>query len=234
MYQFSSRIRFSETDRSSRLDPASLLNYFQDCVTFHSQAVGLSHAALMERGMFWVLNAWNVVITRLPALCEEVTVITNPYDFKACFGKRNFRMETADGETLAVADSLWTLLSAESGAPVACDPSDILRYGPGEAFDMDYAHRKVKIAGELVAEFEPVTVGRGMIDYNGHVNNVQYVRLALQYLPELPQLHQLRVEYRRAALLGDVMQLQLYRDGERHVLSMTDTEGKLYAAVELR
>lgn len=234
MYQFSSRIRFSETDRNSRLDPAGLLNYFQDCVTFHSHAVGLSHATLMERGMFWVLNAWNVIIHRLPELCEEVNIITNPYEFKGCFGKRNFRMETTQGEALALADSLWTLLSAESGAPVACDPADIERYAPSEAFDMAYAHRKVKIAGELVEEFAPVTVGRGMLDYNGHVNNCQYVRLALEYLPELPALRQLRVEYRRAALLGDVVHLQLYKDAERHILNMTDSENKMYAAVEVR
>lgn len=234
MYQFSSRIRFSETDQNSLLSPCALLDYFQDCVTFHSQDIGLSHAQLWEKGRFWVLNSWNVILHRRPALCEEVIIRTNPYDFKGCFGKRNFSMETLQGETLAVADSLWTMLSTESGAPVACEEEDIRRYGPGEPFEMEYAHRKVKIAGELLESFEPVKVEAHMIDYNGHVNNGQYVRLALRYLPELPQLRQLRVEYRKAALPGDSIHLQLHRDGERYVLNMTDSEGKMYAAVEVR
>ena len=234
MYQFSSRIRFSETDIHRRLEPAALLDYFQDCVTFHCEDIGLPHAKLLAEGRFWVLNAWNVIISRLPELGERVNIITNPYDFKGCFGKRNFRMETTEGETLVLADSLWTLLGTENGAPVSCSAEEIALYAPEPAFDMDYAGRKIKIAGEPEAEFEPVPVSREMIDYNGHVNNCQYVRLAMHYLATEQPPRQLRVEYKKAALPGDTLYLQRWRDGERQILSMSDAEGKAYALVELR
>lgn len=41
MYTFDSRIRYSETDSEGKLTMASLLNYFQDCSTFHSEDVQL-------------------------------------------------------------------------------------------------------------------------------------------------------------------------------------------------
>ena len=41
MYAFDSRIRYSETDSEGRLTLNALLNYFQDCSTFHSEDVGL-------------------------------------------------------------------------------------------------------------------------------------------------------------------------------------------------
>ena len=37
MYQFQSRIRYSEVDSEGRLTMASLINYFQDCSTFQSE-----------------------------------------------------------------------------------------------------------------------------------------------------------------------------------------------------
>ena len=41
MYAFDSRIRYSETDSEGELTLDALLNYFQDCSTFHSEDVGL-------------------------------------------------------------------------------------------------------------------------------------------------------------------------------------------------
>ena len=44
MYTFESRIRYSETGSEGRLTMASLINYFQDCSTFHSEDLGLGVA----------------------------------------------------------------------------------------------------------------------------------------------------------------------------------------------
>ena len=36
MYSFDSRIRYSECDETARLDYVALVNYLQDCSTFHT------------------------------------------------------------------------------------------------------------------------------------------------------------------------------------------------------
>ena len=58
MYAFDSRIRYSETDSEGRLTLNALLNYFQDCSTFHSEDVGLGIGY-----MVYVLFILAVVIT---------------------------------------------------------------------------------------------------------------------------------------------------------------------------
>ena len=58
MYAFGSRIRYSETDSEGRLTLNALLNYFQDCSTFHSEDVGLGIGY-----MVYVLFILAVVIT---------------------------------------------------------------------------------------------------------------------------------------------------------------------------
>ena len=37
MYQYQTRIRYSELDESGHLRPEALLDYFQDCSTFQSE-----------------------------------------------------------------------------------------------------------------------------------------------------------------------------------------------------
>ena len=48
MYAFDSRIRYSETDSEGYLTLDALLNYFQDCSTFHSEDVGLGIGYMKE------------------------------------------------------------------------------------------------------------------------------------------------------------------------------------------
>lgn len=40
MYSFNSRVRYSEVNKDGRLKLVSLLDYFQDCSTFHSEDAG--------------------------------------------------------------------------------------------------------------------------------------------------------------------------------------------------
>ena len=45
-YSFTSRIRYSEIGEDGCLTLPGLINYFQDCSTFHSEAVGMNIARL--------------------------------------------------------------------------------------------------------------------------------------------------------------------------------------------
>ena len=110
MYDFTGRIRYSETDAGGRLSLTGLLDYFQDCATLHSHDAGLSVAELRRRRTVWVLSAWQVLITRLPEMGERVRCITNPYDVKGFLGFRNFVLETEQGERLSIANSVWTVI----------------------------------------------------------------------------------------------------------------------------
>ena len=47
-YQFRSRVRYSEIDEDGKLTLPAILNYFQDCCTFHSEDVGLGMKKLRK------------------------------------------------------------------------------------------------------------------------------------------------------------------------------------------
>ena len=232
MYEFTGRIRFSETDASGRLSLAGLLDYFQDCATLHSDDVGLSPAELRRRRTVWVLSAWQVVITRLPEMGERVRCLTNPYDIRGFLGLRNFVLETENAERLSIANSVWTVIDPETGKPARIGEDVPGKYDLGQALEMPYAPRKIKVEGEPMPDPVPIPVFGHMLDTNGHMNNARYVSLAEDCLPEPVSCRQLRVEYKSPARRGDVIFPRLYAAGEKRTVVLSDAGGKPYAVVE--
>ena len=90
IYQFDSRVRYSEVDENRRITLLSILNYFQDCSSFHSEKIGVGIDYLNKRQCAWVLSSWQIVLGELPVFGQEITVQTWPYSFKGFLGERNF------------------------------------------------------------------------------------------------------------------------------------------------
>lgn len=233
MYSFESRIRYSECDEKCRLRPEALMNYFQDASTFQSQELGVGFSYLVPRKLVWVLAAWQVEIYRLPALGERVETGTLPYEFNFFVGYRNFFMRTKEGEMLAQANSVWTLLDFESMKPVLPNRELLEKYPLEPRLDMAYEGRKVAV-GEGGSCEEKIVVQKQHLDSNNHVNNCQFIRLALQYLPENFALCGLRAEYKKQAHLNDVLVPYVVQGNGQMAVSLRDEQGAVYVNMEFR
>lgn len=236
MYTFQSRIRYSETDSEGRLRLISLLDYFQDCSTFQSEDVGLGLGYLKENHMVWVVSSWQIAVERYPRLCENVEIGTFPYEFKNFLGYRNFFMRTADGEWLARANTLWSLLDTRTGRPVPAPEEMVLGYRTEPKLQMDYAPRKIAVP-EGGVWGEPIEVRPHHLDTNHHVNNAQYVSIAEEILPEETRargIRQMRAEYKKQAFLGDTLHPYIVHTPGGFWVSLRDDEGKPYVNVEFR
>ena len=230
MYSFDSRIRYSECDKNCKLRMDALMNYFQDASTFQSESLGVGFAYLVPRNLVWVLVAWQVEIYRYPSLGEEVEIGTLPYDFKGCIGSRNFYMKTMDGEFLAVANTVWTMLNLETQRPVKPSEEVVEKYGTEPKLDMEYLDRKIALVGEPREE-AAVVICKNQLDSNHHVNNSQYVKMAVNYLEDETAFNRVRVEYKKAAQLGDRIYPTAYLEPDGYTVSLADSEGKPYAIV---
>jgi acyl-ACP thioesterase len=235
MYTYAARVRYSETDKNGKLSLNSLLNYFQDCSTFHSEDIGLGYKHLLERNLLWVMSAWQIVVNRYPELCENIIVGTAPYEFRSVIGLRNFWMTTETGEQLACANSVWTLLDTVKGRPVKAPPDILSGYMLSEKLPMDYADRKIAIPSEGIT-LPPIEVRAHHLDTNNHVNNGQYVSIAMDMLPDqnrAGEIRQLRAEYRKSAVLGDIFHPRLTSAGNTEIISLQDVGGNPYCIIEL-
>lgn len=231
MYEFTSKVRYSETDSDGVLSLEALLNYFQDCSTFHSEVLGVGTEYLKERQLAWVLSSWQIVVNRYPRLCEEITIGTAPYEFKGFMGSRNFYMKDVSGEQLACANSLWSLVHLQTMRPERPTPEMLEQYVLASKMDMDYAPRKITIPGGAVRQDE-IVVRTHHLDTNHHVNNGQYIRMAMGFLPEGFEIAQMRAEYKKPAFLEDVICPYVVQNGRCCAVSLQDKEGKPYVNVE--
>lgn len=231
MYSFKSRVRYSETDKDGFLNLESIIDYFQDCSTFHSEALGLGVEYLKEHHMAWVLSAWQIVLERCPKLCDEMEVGTFPYEFRGFLGSRNFFLKDEKGDFLAKANSLWTLLDTGTMRPIRPPEKMLAGYRLEERLEMDYAPRKIEIPAQGKKQ-EEIIVRSHHIDSNNHVNNGQYVRIAMEYLPEDFVIRQMRAEYKKQAVLHDVMIVIAYEQENRHTIALCGENENPYAVVE--
>lgn len=232
-YTMEGKIRFSEVDYTKRITLPGIINYFQDCSTFHSEELGMGIDYCAERGRVWILSAWQVAVERYPAMGEKISVSTWATSFDGLFGTRNFCMLDESQQTAAYANSVWVYMDVKKGRPTKPDEREIRLYGVGEPLPMEYAPRKIALPEEW-EEGKPFPVRRYHIDTNEHVNNCQYVQMALEGLKEAREVRQLRVEYKRSAVYGDIICPKIAGEGGRTVVELCDEAGKPYAVVEFK
>ena len=231
MYTYESRVRFSEVDHYETRTLPSIINYFQDGSIFQSEDIGLGVDYLKEKKRAWVLSSWQVVIGRYPRIGEKIRIGTWATGFQGLYGYRNFCMWDEKGAKAAYANSIWVYMDLEKQRPARPPKEEVEKYGTEEALEMEYAPRKISLPQDaLSGEIFPVR--KYHIDTNEHVNNCQYVQMAMEMLDQERVIRQVRVEYKKSAVLGDMIVPRTGdRDG-RTVVELCTTEGELYAAVE--
>lgn len=231
MYSFKSRVRYSEVDRFGKLDACSIINYFQDCSTFQSESLNVGMEYLKKEHRAWLLNSWQIEFIREPYLMEPIEIGTWSYGSNGVYGYRNFVMNDNDGNRLVNANSLWVLTDTDSGRPIKVAVEDIEPYGCEPRIEMTDYGRKINIQGDGEKQ-QSFAVRRYHIDTNGHVNNGRYVQFAMEYMDDAIKLRVLRVEYKRAAVYGDVICPKIYREDGKLTVALDDVNGSSYAKVQ--
>lgn len=234
MYNFNSRIRYSEVDETGRLRLEALLDYFQDCSTFHSEDIGLGVEYLQTQNLVWVMSSWQIVAKRYPKFGETVLVGTMPYDFKGFVGYRNFLMKDEDGNDIACANTIWSLLDTRTGRPTKPPAEMLVKYELEPRLAMDYAPRRISLP-ENMTQGVPVEITSRYLDTNHHVNNGQFIRIALEGIEKKGQIRQLRAEYKKQAVRGEVLvpYMASLKDGG-HVVVLKNEENVICCIVELQ
>lgn len=241
MYTFDGRVRYSECDEHRNITLLSMINYLQDCTTFHSESIGRGIEYMHERGIAWLIAAWQIEVRRLPRFCDEIRVGTWCHTMSNTLASRNFVICDPAGEQMVRADSLWFVYDFAAGRPIRV-PDDQLVYLTDEPrLDMPRTTRKLPVRGEGIAAPELV-VGEQHLDTNRHVNNAQYLGMATSALSSVydgetavrtPDISRICVQYRQQARLGDTIVPVVHADDSAHTIDLTDGHGDSFAVVRL-
>ena len=236
MYSYDARIRYSECGSDRKLTIPALINLFQNCSSFHSEDAGVGIDYVAEHDGAWFLLNWQIDIERLPSFCDEVKVCTVPYEFKGFFGSRNFWLEDAEGNVLVKAATLWSYMNIKTLKPMRPDAEQIAHYGIGKKLDMEYLPRKIALPEGLKAG-EPIAVRADMIDTNNHVNNGQYINIAMSLMSQdvtgsgQKKVKRMLAEYKKSAVMGDVFHPYTGWVDDKYYVCLKDVDGNINVIV---
>ena len=228
MYSFQTRVRYSECNNHHEATLTAMLDYLQDCCTFQSEDLGIGLDYLREHHAAWILSSWQIDILRYPALGEQIEISTWPYEMRDFFGLRNFKIEDARGEIILKANSVWVCVDTQTGKPMRPLQEMRDKYPPEPKLEMEYLGRKLPRLPEGHA-CNPIRVPHYFIDTNQHMNNAKYILIGEECMPDNYEVHRIWAEYRRPAVLADVICPRVSEEPSCTAVSLCDEDGAAYA-----
>lgn len=174
-------VSFGEVGPDRIMTPQAIIGRFQEVINEHTLDLGVGVRRVWEEfGGKWVTTRLKMEIDRLPAFGEEITVDTWPLKPTMLVLPRVCALKDAAGETVIRAYSEWCVLNIADDSVMR---SNTFGY-PGEMEHIADRLIEGRLANprEVLEEHERI-YSRQMrfsdLDFNGHVNNITDIRLAL-------------------------------------------------------
>ncbi|MDX2267003.1 MAG: thioesterase [Bryobacter sp.] len=196
---------FLDVDPRLRFSPAAYWRVFQDAAAEHARLLGAATEDLRRAGQTWMLSRMVLEVERPPLLGENLRVETWPStQLRGVRAVRDFALFHESGERLASATSLWVIVDLATRRPQRIpDKIVALRHDPG--------YPVPTFSPELPSIAQPTHTRTfraewSDVDQNEHLNNVAYVRWAVDSLPvpflEAHALRRVEVHYLAEIPLG--------------------------------
>jgi acyl-ACP thioesterase len=166
-------VRFNAVDRSDLMTLNAVFAFFQEAAISHAENLGVGREAMARTNQVWILSRISVEVDRRPKYCETVTVRTWPRGGEKLFARRDFDILDGEGKPAVRARSGWLIIDMEKRRPLRPLLMDGLPQNEG--LDALPSATNLKERPSLVKVTDRPAL-YGDVDYNGHVNNVSYIR----------------------------------------------------------
>ena len=207
---------------SNKASNKALIEMLSNVATVHAIKVGQS--ALQRKGldMIWMVINWKLQVIKRPAACTSVTARTWAGRYNKLKAIRDFEILNQAGEIIALATSDWVAIGPDRSSFIRLDESNMGPYQcepdheslPGTTFSKVREKDFEKLSETLL------TIGRSMIDCNGHVHNTAYLDLVNEVLPDdLDEacFDHVEINYRKEILVHDTVRIELAAEKPVHM-----------------
>lgn len=234
MYSHKTQVTASHTGADGYQTPVSVLSMLQDCSQLWLDSEPVVKRHLEENRLAMLLASRQVDFLQKAPYATRLTARTGVYNCNGYMGYRNTALYGLDDTLYARSWSAGIFASLETGRPTRLPKvvQEAITYD--EKLQMDYLDKRISIPSSDPRIFPGTVAQRSDIDFNQHVNNTQYIRMACEYLPEDATINRLRVEYKSAAKQGDVLVPHVYGldSGTVTVVLFNEREGIPFAVIE--
>lgn len=175
-------IGYSDITKDSTLSNTSILKLFENVASMHSR---VANDDINESDGRWFLTGYHVKITKRPVYGETVTINTWSRDMKGVQASREFEVYNEKGELCLTGLSNWIRINAKTLRLERITPELFEAYG-SEPDHTNFNYSWIeKLKESETPDFDKeFHIERNFIDANNHMNNVYYLDLVTNILPE--------------------------------------------------
>nr|WP_318706908.1 acyl-ACP thioesterase domain-containing protein [uncultured Treponema sp.] len=175
-------IGYSDINKDYNLTNTSLLKIFENVASMHSH---VAKDDINESEGRWFLTGYHVKITKRPQYGETVTIKTWSRDMKGVQASREFEVYNEKNELCLTGLSNWIRINAKTLRLERISPEVYEAYGSEpERTNFNYSWIEKLKESEKTDYEKEFHIERNFIDANKHMNNVYYLDLATNILPE--------------------------------------------------
>ena len=181
IYSHDLAIPYSAINISGKIKPDWLLNQFQDAASYQCHQLGISGFDMAPKQLKWVVAQYQIQIHGKLDWLTPITLKTWRAPWKNLYEVRKFSITPINGSPIVTATGVWILIKASNSKPVRLSPNipEHLMESTSQPVDI-IKDRQVIETPDHESEFQ---VRVHDLDLNQHVNNVVYLRWAVESLP---------------------------------------------------
>lgn len=200
------KIRASEINHCKQIHPYALIQLMQEASLQHTISLKVSFWDLETIKASWVLLKMEVHFYHYPILNEEVRVETFPSGLDGFFTYRDYRMYGQNGNLYATISSMWTLMNMDTRKMMKI-PSQFDLFIVKNEYSLPRPDFRLESVNSK--NVSALKVNYYHLDWNGHLNNVQLIRLMLESLNDdilcKMKIKSLKLHFKAEATMGQYL-----------------------------
>ena len=183
LYERNFHVELCDVDVKNRLTNYGILRMMQEIAASHSDSLGISINHIEEKPFTWLLINWKLKVYSRPTWNTVLKVKTWPSSADKLYSYRDFEICTENGEIIAQATSKWVFINLTTMGIERTSQELLDTYKPSNTciFEETFSKLKEPKECEIIGNY---TISRSDLDVNGHANNLSYLRIVDNILPE--------------------------------------------------
>lgn len=226
-----------DIESSYKATNKALLKYLENVACKHSNEVGYGINNIEKTKVVWILLDWKFKVIERPQYGQTIKVRTWSRKMEKCSAYRDFEVYDENEKLLVIATTKWAIIDLET--------RKIKRMSEELAKEYKSEPERSVFKEEIEKLHEPETEEKSIqlktrrtdIDINNHVNNLNYLDLAYEILPEeiyKQDLKNIRITYKQQTIPGETVSVSYTNQEGKNIITIkTQDKSNLHAIVEL-
>lgn len=228
------KIGLEDIGRNNEATNKALLAIMQDIACLHSASVGDGILEIEAKKRAWMLLDWKMEVIKRPKYNDDIKVETWSRKVERLYAYRDFQLKDKEGNIIAIGTSRWIFVDTERKRPVRLT-ADIADLYESETDKNVFLEEMEDIkCGDYLFK-KDYCVQRRDIDINQHMNNLSYLDMAYEILPEdiynTKVFNNIRIVYKKEILYGEKVECYYEEQNNKYIITVK-SQGKINAIIE--